>query len=421
MRQTGLPDVVEEVLSGTTPMKGRMIHMRKQGQYTMEPQLYDARGKNLLALDRTSLNKTLLDRLEAMPNVTFFFNYKLTGVDFNKKLVWLERHHKDDPPRGTELEKTFDFMIGADGAHSAVRYHLMKFVPMTYQQEYIDKLWCQFDVPASKTGDYRIPPNYLHIWPQDDSMFIALPNRDKTFTSTLFLSRAGFDILTSKGSSAIVAFFQDKFPGVVPDLITEEELVTQFTQNPHLPLITINCTPYHYRSTGVIVGDAAHAMVPFYGQGMNAGLESVRVLFDFLDAHPATPAGRAEALAEYSAYRTPDAKTINELALRNYNEMATHVKSPLYLLRKRVEEILDVHLPTAGWATMYSRVTFSNMRYSEVRARERWQARVLNGVVAGLGAGALGVLIWGVRRGWMRKTVGRGICWVARRLQRVFG
>ncbi|KAH7126880.1 kynurenine 3-monooxygenase [Dendryphion nanum] len=418
IRQSGLSDIADAVLSTTIPMHGRMIHIRKQGQYIREPQLYDARGKSLLALDRTGLNNTLLNHLESLPNVRFFFNHKLTGVDFTKKLAWFERHGKTDTaPRGTEIEIPFDFMIGADGAHSAVRYHLMKFVPMSYQQEYIDKLWCQFHIPPNSDGDFRLPPNYLHIWPQDESMFIALPNADKTFTATLFLTRSGFHHLAT--TSTIVQYFQQKFPGVVPNLITEDQLRTQFAQNEHLPLISIKCTPYHFESTGVILGDAAHAMVPFYGQGMNAGLEDVRVLFEILDQYPQD---RAEALREYTRQRTPDAQTINDLALRNYREMATDVKSPLYLVRKWIEETLDLYLPSAGWATQYSRVTFSNMRYSVVQLKAQRQAQILNGVVGITAASVLGSGLWFVRTGGgerVKMGILRSICWVARGAARI--
>ncbi|KAF2110359.1 kynurenine 3-monooxygenase-like protein [Lophiotrema nucula] len=413
LRQTGLSELADAVLSETFPMHGRMIHVRKQGQYVREPQLYDARGKNLLAMDRTGLNKTLLDHLESMPNFKFFFNHKLVGVDFRKKLAWFERRAKaDDADPGSELELKFDLMIGADGAHSSVRYHLMKFVPMAYQQEYIDKLWCQFHVPSTPNGDFRLPPNYLHIWPQDEAMFIALPNLDKTFTSTLFLTREGFEQLDASGK--VVEYFDSKFPGVVPDLITKEELRKQYSTNAHLPLISIKCSPYHFGSSGVIVGDAAHAMVPFYGQGMNAGLEDVRVLFDILDQYPDD---RAKALEEYTKQRTPDAQTINDLALRNYQEMATDVKKPLYLLRKWLEETLDLHVPSAGWATQYSRVTFSNMRYSEVLCRSQQQAKILNGIVGiTLGSTLLGGLLLvrsvGIER--LKMGVLRSICWVAK-------
>lgn len=329
-----------------------------------------------------------------MPNVKFFFNHKLTGADFKKNLAWFERQetprtdHAQNPTQGEEeqksnrrhpeIEVTFDFMIGADGAHSAVRYHLMKFSRMSYQQEYIDTLWCEFQIsPRDADGGFRISANHLHIWPEDNSMFIAIPSLDKSFTCTLFLPASRFAELDADPSS-IVDFFDDKFPGVCPNLISPSELRKQYVENPHLPLISIKCSPYHYSSTVVILGDAAHAMVPFYGQGMNAGLEDVRVLFERLDAHPAD---RAKALAEYSKQRTPDAAAINDLALRNYQEMASYVRSPLYRLRKWIEESITVHLPSLGWGTQYARVSFGNERYSEVVEAVQRQSRILLGVL----------------------------------------
>ena len=368
-------------------------------------------------MDRTGLNKALLDHLEAMPNVKLFFSHKLVGADFRKKTAWFEHRTKSAEEQGDEFELTFDLMIGADGAHSAVRYHLMKFVPMSFQQEYIDKLWCQFHVPPAPDGDFRIPPNYLHIWPQDESMFIALPNLDKSFTATLFLTREGFEELDASGK--VVEYFDEKYPGVVPELITEDELRKQYTTNEHLPLISIKCTPYHYGDSGVILGDAAHAMVPFYGQGMNAGLEDVRVLFDFIDKHPDD---RSQALSEYTKERTPDAQTINDLALGNYREMASDVKKPLYLLRKWIEEQLYVYVPSAGWATQYSRVTFSNMRYSEVQAAAQKQAKILNGVVGFGLASLLGTAFWFARSGGAQQAkmgILRSICIIAQKMQKL--
>ncbi|KAF1913687.1 kynurenine 3-monooxygenase [Ampelomyces quisqualis] len=417
LRQTGLPDLADAVLKETFPMHGRMIHVRKQGKYVRQSQAYDARGRSLLAMDRTGLNQTLLDHLDAMQNVRFFFHRKLVSVDFRQRLAWFENRTKNDPAKSDDIEVPFDLMIGADGAHSAVRYHLMKFVPMSYQQEYIDKLWCQFHVPPTADGDYRIPPNYLHIWPQDDAMFIALPNLDKSFTSTLFLPRSGFEHLVASGK--VVEYFDEKFPGVVPDLITDEQLRKQFNEHDHLPLISIKCSPYHYGSTGVIIGDAAHAMVPFYGQGMNAGLEDVRVLFEFLDRYPND---QAKALTEYSKQRTPDAQTINDLALGNYREMASDVKKPLYLLRKWLEEKLYLYIPNAGWATQYSRVTFSNMRYSEVQDAASRQARILNGVVCVVALSFIGSAFWLTRTGGVqqaKKGLLRSICLVAQQAQKL--
>lgn len=190
--------------------------------------------------------------------------------------------------------------------------------------------------------------------------------------------------------SKLPAFFDHNFPGVT-SLIPSDELVSSFKANPHLPLISIKCKPYHFSSSVVVLGDAAHAMVPFYGQGMNAGLEDVRTLFDILDKHEATDESnnpgdpkpldatiqRAAALAEYSAVRAPDAHAINDLALQNYIEMRASVLSPTYRLRKALEEYLSVYVPRLGWQTKYSRVSFGNERYSEVVAKSDHQGKVL--------------------------------------------
>jgi len=347
-----------------------------------------------------------------MPNVKFFFNHKLTGADFRKNLAWFERQgilrsdiaqkptQQPADKRGTEIEVKFDFMIGADGAHSAVRYHLMKYTRMSYQQEYIDALWCEFHISPTKDNDFMLPPNYLHIWSGEEFMFIAIPSLDKSFTSTLFLPNTRFAELDANQSS-LTDFFKLNFPGVIPNLISEAELHKQYSGNLHLPLISIKCTPYHYGSSAVILGDAAHAMVPFYGQGMNAGLEDVRVLFDILDEYSVGPQNldtirenRAKALEEYTKQRTPDAVAINDLALRNYQEMRSDVRSPMYRLRKWTEEKLDAYLPSLGWATRYSRVSFGNNRYSEVEKAAKRQGRILLGVmglslVSAFGLGSL--------------------------------
>lgn len=351
-----------------------------------------------------------------MPNVRLLFNHKLTGADFRSRRAWFEVRDQISPDnaRPKEIEVDFDLMIGADGAHSAVRYHMMKFSRMDYQQEYIDTLWCEFHInprdvaqgecPNSK---FRISPHHLHIWPGKDFMFIAIPSevgttylhsrscthqyQDGSFTCTLFLpSRQTIEL--ENDPSMLPKFFNHHFPGVT-DLISASDLIHSFKSNPHLPLISIKCKPYHHDASGVIIGDAAHAMVPFYGQGMNAGMEDVRMLFSVLDKYAhlnesndptvssddsATSAlQRFNALAEYSQVRAPDAHTINDLALENYIEMRASVLSYRYRLRKFLEELVSIKFPSIGWSTKYARVSFSNEPYADVVRRSDYQGKVL--------------------------------------------
>ncbi|KAF4121755.1 kynurenine 3-monooxygenase [Geosmithia morbida] len=417
MKQSGEPRLVDHVMDATVPMRGRMIHGRdKSGALYENSQDYDVRGRAIHAVDRAGLNKRLLDILDSLPNVKLLFNHKLIGADFRRQKAWFEtKDSGESAGRPREIEVDFDLMIGADGAHSAVRYHLMKYTRMDYQQEYIDTLWCEFQISpqeAAETsgpyGRFRISPNHLHIWPGREFMFIAIPSEDGSFTCTLFLPSKKIAELESKPSD-LPNFFDHHFPGVT-NFIPPKELVASFQSNPHLPLMSIKCRPYHSGSSGVIVGDAAHAMVPFYGQGMNAGMEDVRILFAIFDKHatrgetnkPTSEIGEdsqspssmqiADALAEYSAIRAPDAHAINDLALENYVEMRSSVLSLRYRLRKYLEEFTSVHFPGLGWQTKYARISFGNEGYLDVVRKSERQGQVLVRGLTALVAGPVVVL-----------------------------
>ncbi|KAE8353974.1 kynurenine 3-monooxygenase [Aspergillus coremiiformis] len=402
--------MVEKILNDAIPMHGRMIHGRDDGRLWEAAQVYDVHGQAINSVDRSTLNNVLLDELERTPNVKLFFNHKLTGADFHSNKAWFERRAPGDTPlpgtsnRVPEIQVSFDYLIGADGAHSASRYHMMKYSRVDYQQEYIDTLWCEFRIPPSETGDFRISPNHLHIWPGKEFMFIALPSPDKSFTCTLFAPAAHYAQLESSPQKLFESF-DANFPGV-SDLIPAEALQEQFKENPHLPLISLKCNPHHYGSNVVIVGDAAHAILPFYGQGLNAGLEDIRVLFEFLDQHDAydlhagLEARRESRLAAFQAYttqRTMDAHAINDLSKQNYIEMRWGVNTPLYKIRKSVEETLDLYVPSLGWKTQYARVSFSTQRYSDIVKAVRRQGRILGYGLASAVISSIavaGVLAW---------------------------
>jgi kynurenine 3-monooxygenase len=397
LRSSGHPGLLEAVLEQTLPMHGRMIHIRNaSGKLVDESQAYDVHGRFQRSVDRGMLNKIILDMLDGLPNVKLCFQHKLSGADFRQKKAWFEilnTKSASAPGRPREIEITFDLMIGADGAHSATRQNLMKYARMEYSQTYIDCLWCEFTMPKSSLDDFQISPNHLHIWPGGSFMFIALPNVDKSFTCTFFGPVDLFRRLESGSKEDLVAFFDKSLPGVTRH-IEPQYLFDQFNRNPHLPLINLKCTPHHFEDSGVIVGDAANAMVPFYGQGMNAGLESVRVLFERLDSSSSV----LDALQSYTDFRTQDTYAITDLALANYVEMRASVVSPTYKLRKFIEERLDKYFPKLGWATQYSRVSFSNMRYSEIIQRAKYQKRVLTLVLVLFGALNTAGVAWVVAR-----------------------
>ncbi|KAJ3001664.1 UNVERIFIED_CONTAM: hypothetical protein HDU68_006727 [Siphonaria sp. JEL0065] len=293
-------------------MKGRMLHVG--GGLTA--QNYGYFGEAINSVDRKLVNQHLLNMAEKNKNVTLKFQYEVLSIDFEKKVLSFKK------PDGTVVKTSADLIVGTDGAFSRVRRELQRVTRMNFMQEYIDHAYVELNMPPSASGEYQMDPGHLHIWPRQSFMMIALPNIDKSFTVTLFMPWPNFEAI--KTPQDLLTFFEAKFPDSIP-LIGKELLVKDFFKNPKGSLMTVKCKPYHYKASCVILGDAAHAMVPFYGQGMNCGFEDCLVLDEILTKHigprgsassvKPTPEQIAKVLEEYSATRNPDAEAICDLAL----------------------------------------------------------------------------------------------------------
>ncbi|KAJ1839801.1 kynurenine 3-monooxygenase, mitochondrial precursor, partial [Coemansia sp. RSA 2703] len=338
------PGLERQVKALVVPMHGRMIHSL-DGKQTS--QAYDVFGRHINSVGRSTLIKILLDTVSSYSLVTLHFNHEFLEADLDSGHVTFIND------KGERQEMIADLIVGADGAYSKVRQRMMAKVNMNYSQKYIEHGYCEFSMPALN-GDYAIDPNHLHIWPRGSFMLIALPNMDKTFTCTLFMPWSQFEQV--KSEEEIAKFFRSYFPDAL-ELMGEKSVCSEYARNPKGSLMYIKCTPYTYKSHAVILGDAAHAMVPFYGQGMNCGFEDVEALDNIMlrilhETNPDTDntclldeSQMQRALDEYSCTRTSDASAIVDLALENYIEMRSRVVNYAYLFRKKLEGILHKFVP----------------------------------------------------------------------------
>jgi len=243
-----------------------------------------------------------------------------------------------------------------------------------YSQTYSDASYKELCIPANKNGEYHLPHNYLHIWPRSNFMMIALPNKDKSFTCTLFMPFEMFERL--KTEEDVLNFYNKYFCDAVPVM---PNLTKDFFENPTGSLVTIKCEPYHYSNKAVLIGDAAHALLPFYGQGMNAAFEDCNV-FDKLFEEFGGDMNKI--LPIYTTLRKPDSDAIAQLAVENYEEMRAKVASPIFLYRKRFEALLHTLFPR-HFVPQYTMIAFTNMRYSQVITRRNIQNVLLNRLFVG--------------------------------------
>ncbi|XP_025602652.2 kynurenine 3-monooxygenase isoform X1 [Athalia rosae] len=361
LREIGLEDVL--VKEHGIPMRARMIH-GKDGKLTEIP--YDPVNKNCIySVNRRYLNETLLNAAEKYPNVKFFFNKKLVSADLdNGELTLLDRKTMG------EEQASADLIVGADGAFSAVRRIMMKKPLYNFSQTYIEHGYMELCIPPKGEGKFAMAKNNLHIWPRGEFMMIALPNQDGSYTVTLFAPFKTFEGLRTR--EKLLLFFREQFPDAVP-LLGEDRLMKDFFDNSPLPLVSVKCRPFHVKNSAVIMGDAAHAMVPFYGQGMNTGFEDCLLLDRLLEKYNSD---LTMTLPAFTELRCTDAHVICDLAMYNYVEMRDLVNRKSFIFRKHLDTILYWLFPNT-WVPLYNSVHFSRMPFQKCTANRAWQEKVI--------------------------------------------
>lgn len=354
-------EVEDEVRAITIPMRGRLMHSLN-GSLTLQPYGTE-KDQVILSVSRSDLNRILVERSDQL-GARFHFGHRIRDVDIDSARL------KVESADGHRSEMVHDAVVGADGAYSAIRGRLQRRSGFDYAQDYLTHGYKELSMPPTAAGDFAMDPNALHIWPRGGHMMIALPNLDRSYTCTLFWPLEGENSFAEVDTAPDVSrHFERHFPDV-PDLIPDLE--EQYRGNPVGSLVTIRCAPWSVGDRAVLVGDAAHAVVPFYGQGMNASFEDCRLLMEAL-----TRAGgnRAVAFADFGQSRKKDADALAELAIYNYQVMRDKVASRGFLLAKATGRILHRLLP-GTFTPLYTMVTFTSMPYAEALARWRRQRAI---------------------------------------------
>lgn len=362
LREVGLEEAMR---ARAIPMHGRQVHP-VNGSQSFFP--YGKEGEYINSISRSGLNAVLMDAAEK-EGAKIHFEAKLAQVNINQhSFTWFDS-------KGESHNESPDILIGADGAFSAVRQAMQAADRFEFSQSYIEHGYKELTIPPAADGSFQLDPKALHIWPRESFMLIALPNPDSSFTCTLFFPFEGsvsFQKLDS--DQAIVSFFEKTFPdayAMMPDFLND------FKSNPASSLVTMRCFPWVKNKT-ILIGDAAHAIVPFYGQGMNAGFEDCRVLNSLLKEFKDD---WAVVLPRYQELRKPAGDAIAQLALNNFIEMRDLVADPDFILQKKIEGRLHALFPEK-WIPLYSMVTFRDeIPYASAYEIGRKQQRIMDEVL----------------------------------------
>ncbi len=370
MKLVGIEDKVKELC---IPMNGRMLHDREGITFLSN---YSGREHEYInSISRGELNGLLLTEAEKHENVTIHFKKKCKSVDFEKTTALFQDYNTKD-----EFIEDADCIIATDGAGSALRksYYLERKFLFSFSQDYLTHGYKELSILPTKEGGYKTYKNALHIWPRGDFMIIALPNLDGSFTVTLFLSynegEYNFNNLTTP--EIVTEFFKKEFPDALELM---PNLVDDFFENPTAPLGTVKCSPWHYKGNTLLMGDSAHAIVPFYGQGMNASFEDVVEFDKVLDQN----LNSWEAIfTTYEKNRKKDTDAIADLAIDNFHEMKDHVGQAIFQEKRKIEMALEENFPD-DYSSKYSLVTFNeHIGYREAMLRGRAQDKAILNMLA---------------------------------------
>lgn len=372
LKQVG---VAEQIAPYQVAMFARMVH---EVDGTMHPLYYGRKEQFILSTQRNKLNEILLNAAEKFPNLTCFFEHKLTSC--NLKTGQLEFLHK-----GKKVHVQADVVFGNDGAHSTIRLEMMKCSLLDVQQIYVPYGYIELPVAKTKNNDFALDPQHLHLWPRDDFLMLCTANWDRTFNIALFMRFETFSSLKTEDEA--VEFFEKHFPDALA-LVGEKKLRSSFPTWYPYPMVTIKCSPYHIEDKALIMGDAAHAMLPFLAQGVNSGFEDCMLLNSLLDIHKDN---FAAAFSEYSRCRKADAHAVCDLTLYNFLEMRQLVNTKTFRLKKKLDNILHAILPN-NWIPLYSMVAFTDIRYHICKQRKQYQDQILNCILV-LGAALLFFLL----------------------------
>jgi len=361
LAQAGLWDEMRKII---IPMKGRMMHSAT-AELTFQPYGKDE-SEVINSISRSDLNMALMNAAEQQ-GVKICFEERCAGIDLKTGAIQLRNERT-----GTDRELNPGVVIACDGAVSVIRNEILKHGRFNFSQQYLDYGYKELTIPAGPNGKHALETNALHIWPRGNHMLIALPNIDGTFGCILFLPFEGPDSFARLTTpSAVSEFFRLRFPDAIPLM---PDLADNFSANPIGAMVTIKCSPWHVDGRALLLGDAAHAIVPFFGQGINCGFEDCSCLLELLDRHGAD---WQLIFQEFEKARKINTDAIADMAVENFVEMRDRVADPRFLLRKKVELALEAKYPQL-FVPKYAMVTFHRIPYATAFDRGQSQDRMLS-------------------------------------------